>query len=293
MGWREDVVTAFRNLDGEADLADIYAEIEGIRSDLGRTWQATVRRTIEENSSDSQAWSAGSPDLFKKVGYGRWALRSSEQYPNISEIIDRIDRQDIKDALTQLSSGVKHAFGESTKYDVMYEGDRYPPKAVIGLATRRLLGRSLAPDEFSGGMASQCFRVLKEHGFDIVDKSTSRGIDSNPITSMLDKKVKYWAIALGKGGELWKECQEKGFIAIGWDGIGDLSKYSNQEAISDALMDYYEYDTKPNNKSRCCWQFLHEMKKGDIVIAKMGLRRLCGVGTVESDYIYDSSREKY
>jgi len=28
---------------------------------------------------------------------------------------------------------------------------------------------------------------------------------------------RYWAMALGEGGRLWEECQEKGIAAIGWD----------------------------------------------------------------------------
>ena len=113
------------------------------------------------------------------------------------------------------------------------------------------------------------------------------------VSSTLDEEARYWAIALGEGGELWNECQESKFIAIGWDAIGDLSKYADQEAIYDALIEYYKHDAKPNNNSLCCWQFSHEMKKGDRVIAKIGRRRVLGVGTVDSNYIYDHSRKEY
>jgi NAD(P)-dependent dehydrogenase (short-subunit alcohol dehydrogenase family) len=38
------------------------------------------------------------------------------------------------------------------KYDLVFEGHRYPPKAVVGLAAERLAGRVLDPGDFSGGM---------------------------------------------------------------------------------------------------------------------------------------------
>lgn len=78
MSWREDVVRAVENLGGEADLSDIYKEIQTIRPDnLNSSYEATIRGTIEAHSSDSEVWREGSPDLFRKVSRGRWALRTN------------------------------------------------------------------------------------------------------------------------------------------------------------------------------------------------------------------------
>ena len=43
-----------------------------------------------------------------------------------------------------------HPFGDPTKYEVVYGGKRYAPKAVLGLACKYLLGSLLAPGQFSG-----------------------------------------------------------------------------------------------------------------------------------------------
>jgi hypothetical protein len=60
----------------------------------------------------------------------------------------QITREDIQEAIAALEQGEVHAFGPSTFYDAL-EGDRrYPPKAVVGLAARRVIGRPLRPDEF-------------------------------------------------------------------------------------------------------------------------------------------------
>jgi len=65
---------------------------------------------------------------------------------------------------------VEHRFADSTRYDLLVDGRRYPPKAILGLAARHVTGRTLTPDDFSGGEGSSCFRVLRRLGFEIVPK---------------------------------------------------------------------------------------------------------------------------
>jgi len=480
MGWREDVVRALENLGGEADLGEIYREVEKVRQgDLNATWQATVRFTIETNSSDSEAWRKENPDLFHKVSRGRWGLRSKTSPPRVVEVIDQITRDDILGAIRDLDAGTPHAFGDSIRYDLVHDGKRYAPKAVAGLAARRQLGRPLTPDEFSGGIASQSFKVLQKHGFQVVEKPTvpkppgpgdgilpetpphavwmeitkssktshehggpgwefgtclwspSAGSDGRdtystmreaaigdlvihsndsvlvgfscvgqtykeleegppkpgawagrdryyrvnlrdytpfpralPLAEFLRNHAKdirddiesndpfkypfvleqsgsiktvqggyftrctpilyqlirnavgepratasvggeqsvvtpateqgrFWAIALGEGGRLWNECQEQGIVAIGWDYLGDLEQYADQDAITKAIIAHEGQGTQPTNQSLCCWQFANTMKVGDTVVAKIGRRRLLGIGTIESEYIHDTSRREY
>ena len=84
-----------------------------------------------------------------------------------------ITREDIQAAIAALEQGEAHAFGPSTFYDILEGGRRYPPKAVVGLAARRVLGRALRPDEFSGGEESWAFRLLRGRGFNVVKKPRS------------------------------------------------------------------------------------------------------------------------
>ena len=75
-------------------------------------------------------------------------------------------------ALAELDAGVEYPFGSPTGYEVVHEGRRYPPKAVVGLACRSLLGRALRPEEFSGGEApGQANYILRELGFVVVPKT--------------------------------------------------------------------------------------------------------------------------
>jgi hypothetical protein len=74
-------------------------------------------------------------------------------------------------ALADLDADIEHPFGPPTGYELVHDGKRYPPKAVIGLACRDLLGRILLPEEFSGGEApGQANFVLRNLGFTVVRK---------------------------------------------------------------------------------------------------------------------------
>lgn len=75
-------------------------------------------------------------------------------------------------ALADLDGGIDHPFGQPTRYELVHQGKRYPPKAVVGLACRYSIGRVLQPDEFSGGEApGQANFVLRKLGFTVVRKA--------------------------------------------------------------------------------------------------------------------------
>src|SRR5262245_41266520 len=74
-------------------------------------------------------------------------------------------------ALSDLDRGAENSFGDPTKYELVNDGKRYAPKAVIGLACRYLLGHVLPPAEFSGGEApGQANYVLRSLGFKVIRK---------------------------------------------------------------------------------------------------------------------------
>jgi 5-methylcytosine-specific restriction enzyme A len=85
-------------------------------------------------------------------------------------IPDGISREDLLSAIRDFDAGAPHAFGASTVYDLLFEGRRYPPKAIVGLAAERHLGRPLQTTEFRGGLGTKCFRVLEGCGFEVVRK---------------------------------------------------------------------------------------------------------------------------
>ncbi len=85
-----------------------------------------------------------------------------------------LTREHVLRAFADLDAGINHPFGASTGYELVHDGKRYPPKAVIGLAYRHLTGQILRPEEFSGGEApGQANFVLRELGFTVEKKGAS------------------------------------------------------------------------------------------------------------------------
>ena len=83
--WTDEVREAFERIpNGIASYPELYANIvTNTHRALSTSWQATVRREIEQHSSDSESF-LGKEDLFYTVnglGGGVWGLRSSIPFP--------------------------------------------------------------------------------------------------------------------------------------------------------------------------------------------------------------------
>lgn len=79
LSWRESIIGALARLGGEGPYEEIYAEVAAQRSSLPPSWQAVIRRTIQQSSSDSKAFRPSNGDIFRAVsgiGKGVWGLRS-------------------------------------------------------------------------------------------------------------------------------------------------------------------------------------------------------------------------
>ena len=85
-------------------------------------------------------------------------------------IPDGIRREHVLAAIRDLDASISNDFGDSTGYDLVFEGKRYPPKAVIGLAARHAAHVQLGPYDFKGGERSKAFRILHDLGFVIETK---------------------------------------------------------------------------------------------------------------------------
>ena len=71
-------------------------------------------------------------------------------------------------ALRDLDAGIEHSFGAPTGYELICDGNRYPPKAVVGIAFRHFTGSILPHKEFSGGEEpGQANYELRNLGFTI------------------------------------------------------------------------------------------------------------------------------
>ena len=91
---------------------------------------------------------------------------------NLRRVLSGVSRADVLRVLSDFSliGAAVQGFADSTDFDLLHENKAYPPKAVLGLASARVVGRPLTSEEFSGGEKSPCFQILRGLGFEIQPK---------------------------------------------------------------------------------------------------------------------------
>jgi len=103
-----------------------------------------------------------------------------------------------------------------------------------------------------------------------------------------DENSRHWIYAPGEGASMWQLCLEKGIMVLGWGKIGDYRQYeSHEQLISDMQDAFNKHDKNFMHSSLAVWQFLHDMKVGDVIYVKKGLGKIIGRGVVQGDYEYD------
>lgn len=98
------------------------------------------------------------------------APKPLKRFRRSGDIPEGITREHVLAAIADTRRGIEHTFRPSTTYDLVHEGHRYPPMAVMGLAAQRLTGTELGPYDFKGGRKTKCFRILRGLGFTIAKK---------------------------------------------------------------------------------------------------------------------------
>lgn len=99
----------------------------------------------------------------------------------LRELLKEMKRKDILKTISEFSLDYASLYGyaNSTHYDLVYDGVKYPPKAVFGLAAARIIGRPLTSDEFEGGEKTPCFAIIRSLGFNIIEKNPDDSLSSN------------------------------------------------------------------------------------------------------------------
>lgn len=149
-----------------------------------------------------------------------------------------ITRADILDGIRRYQHGERAKFGDSTKYDLVFEGTRYPPKAVLGLSTYRLRGHPLGPHDFGGGEETACFRILRSLSFEIVPKGPPTGwiFQGNPDEFDIEGYIKAYDEILWYVGQAhYKDAILPGQPVFFWKAKGKSGKDSGIVALGKVL----------------------------------------------------------
>lgn len=108
-----------------------------------------------------------------------------------------------------------------------------------------------------------------------------------------NQDMKYWIYAPGKNATYWDEFYQEGIMGLGWDALGDLTKYPDKETIEKKLQELNKVTSSKRNNATANFEFANIMSIGDIVIVKTGRSSLLGYGVVTSDYYFDETRNIY
>lgn len=104
---------------------------------------------------------------------------------------------------------------------------------------------------------------------------------------------RYWVIAPveSKAPELfdrvWQYDLEHNLVTIGWKQLGDVSHLGREE-LNRVVASAYP-DKPPGTRSLIAnmfWNFYHEIRPGDIVVARRGRKKLAAIGTVMEAGVY-------
>jgi 5-methylcytosine-specific restriction protein B len=103
----------------------------------------------------------------------------------------------------------------------------------------------------------------------------------------------YWIYSPGERARLWEEFSQQGIMGIGWEELGDLNQYPDKESMRLKMMELYDESRSHKNASLATWQFVHQIREGDVVFVKRGMREIIGCGIIESAYEFNSTRNEY
>jgi restriction system protein len=97
-----------------------------------------------------------------------------------------------------------------------------------------------------------------------------------------------WMIRAGRGGTYIEDFETKGYAAIGWGRLGDLSQYSDADDIREAYLREFT-QAKPQamaNAVAMIVKFQDQISKGDTIISYDTETRQYLVGEDQGQYVY-------
>jgi restriction system protein len=107
--------------------------------------------------------------------------------------------------------------------------------------------------------------------------------------------TRYWVIAPISAEDadfdrIWKSDLDNGWISIGWIELGDFSTLSEDE-LRAQIDNIYPVAKRTARLFNMLWNFCHEVRSGDIVVARRGRRTIAGVGVVSGPVQYSKMKD--
>lgn len=96
-----------------------------------------------------------------------------------------------------------------------------------------------------------------------------------------------WMVRAGRGG-IYSEDFEKGYVAIGWSDLGDLSHYATQDDVRESYINHYGNDkpAKTSNAVAMILKFRDQIQAGDYLFSYNPETREYLIGKDKGQYSY-------
>ena len=156
----------FERIFGQRDRKTIVQVLGGIDSptfnsmdpiQLDRTLFETRRKLETEYGTDQL-------DFYVPPLRDRW------RQSNFATAVAAITADHVRSALEEIDREGTPVSAQSTGYDLIEAGRRYPPKLVFSLAAKYATGQEFDRRLFAGGVDSQASKALEKLGFEISSK---------------------------------------------------------------------------------------------------------------------------
>jgi len=95
-----------------------------------------------------------------------------------------ISKEHIEKAIREIDGNVVHQESHLSNFDLIFNGKYYPPKLVLSIANRFANGVELDPNDFLGEFDNSAVEVLKNEGFEIIQKT-------DPVKLLIEKYKKH------------------------------------------------------------------------------------------------------
>ena len=105
--------------------------------------------------------------------------------------------------------------------------------------------------------------------------------------------VRYWRYVPVHRASMWDDFYARGIMGVAWGELGDLRAYASRSDMERQLLQTSPGPGRPTNDVLALWQFANEMKPGDVIFAKRGIKEIIGRGVVTGDYVYDADAKHY
>ncbi len=161
---------SFERIFGGGDRASIVLAFGGVdRATLSGMTSLSIDRKLNEIRGRLEQ-EVGTKDLDFYLP----PLRSRWGQPDFGTVTKEVKRQHVLQALADIDQGNIPDRSNSTTYDLLHNARRYPPKLVLSLAVKHASGKEYDRDDFTGGEQSPAFKLLRDLGFEIVEKKLVR-----------------------------------------------------------------------------------------------------------------------